>query len=1087
MECNAMKIKLIILYLFLGSLGTFAQEIPPVLSNFRVEANQKSRVYFDSSQPISGKSVAGFKISDRAIIGLKLNTSTTGHYFTVSKDFSFWDNNTIRYEGGSDMINENSIPIQEYSLEFIDNNISEPDSNNRNIYVSTSGNDNNSGTSQNQAWRTISKALNVVNPGTTIWIKSGDYGNEKLKLNKSGLENNPIKIIGYKDTPGDVLSNYYNYGMIMDSAEMPTLVGRSLENDDMFWLFGVEYIIIRNFQIQNANYGIRSGTKGKSCNNIVIDNYNGYKFGNKANEHASALSFQTTNGNTFVGSENIRIKNSVIVNSSMHNLVIFGDGNNMIDNVKTYNDRIDIDERSDYQISLNGDNNIITNCYSENFNKTETNVSTHGIGIRGQNRGSNRFNLITNCEVVNMQEGLYIRNIGCENNVIKNSVVRNNGSSSYEDRGGVVIWGGSNNNIIESVNVFDVDFGIIFKDNQEDESSDTSIGQNNLIRNCNFFRTKYSIRSSGSNNSLLKDNKIYNCNFFESDIFFREDKTLVSNLDIKNCNIIKVKKATHNSTINGLNFSFTNFFQSWGKEKGEGNISSDPKFEDSKSGNFRLKTDSEVINKGKNLKEVKRDFDGIPRPQGNSLDIGSYEFIDKSTGSVNANAGNDQTICKGDEIILVASGGSSYLWNTGETTKQIKVSPLSTIVYTVVVNMGGISDSDDVTINVIDIQVNAGQDISIDKGEEITLTATNADNYVWSNGTVGNTIKVSPEETTVYFVATSEGDCQITDQVTVTVIDIDQTEPSSLAADAGIDRTICQGESIVLTASGGLTYLWSNGEDTKSIQVSPTESTKYSVTASEGLNSDTDEVQVQVVSVQANAGNDVSISQGESVKLSASGGINYLWSNGAKTKSIDVQPSATKVFSVQVINGNCIDEDEVEVKVLQQVLNPDRFTIDAGENQTICFGESATINVQGAVDYQWSTGQIGEQITVIPLRTETYEVSTLINGEKISDTITITVENCSSNVEKENKDGDLIVQLYPNPTSGIIKIQSSSLRSEMDMHLIDMNGKVLYEETLRVEQGSFGKQLDLSNYTKGIYFLRFLDEEEQLVKKIVLI
>ena len=87
-----MKIKLIILYLFLFTLGAFAQEAPPVLSNFRVEDDQKSRVYFDSSEPIWGSSKVGFKIEGKTISSLSVNEgSTTGHYFKVSNSFNFWD------------------------------------------------------------------------------------------------------------------------------------------------------------------------------------------------------------------------------------------------------------------------------------------------------------------------------------------------------------------------------------------------------------------------------------------------------------------------------------------------------------------------------------------------------------------------------------------------------------------------------------------------------------------------------------------------------------------------------------------------------------------------------------------------------------------------------------------------------------------------------------------------------------------------------------------------------------------------------------------------------------------------------------
>jgi gliding motility-associated-like protein len=48
--------------------------------------------------------------------------------------------------------------------------------------------------------------------------------------------------------------------------------------------------------------------------------------------------------------------------------------------------------------------------------------------------------------------------------------------------------------------------------------------------------------------------------------------------------------------------------------------------------------------------------------------------------------------------------------------------------------------------------------------------------------------------------------------------------------------TLCRGESLELTASGGDVYLWNTGETTPSIFVSPTETAYYIVTVSNVMN-----------------------------------------------------------------------------------------------------------------------------------------------------------------------------------------------------------------------------------------------------------
>lgn len=70
-------------------------------------------------------------------------------------------------------------------------------------------------------------------------------------------------------------------------------------------------------------------------------------------------------------------------------------------------------------------------------------------------------------------------------------------------------------------------------------------------------------------------------------------------------------------------------------------------------------------------------------------------------------------------------------------------------------------------------------------------------------------------------------------------------------ANAGPDVTICSGQSTTLTASGGDTYLWSTGETTPSITVSPTSTTTYTVTATTSCGSDTDAAVVTVRALPA--------------------------------------------------------------------------------------------------------------------------------------------------------------------------------------------------------------------------------------------
>jgi len=214
---------------------------------------------------------------------------------------------------------------------------------------------------------------------------------------------------------------------------------------------------------------------------------------------------------------------------------------------------------------------------------------------------------------------------------------------------------------------------------------------------------------------------------------------------------------------------------------------------------------------------------------------------------ITAYAGEDVTICRGYETILTASGGTSYLWNTGETTQSITVGPMSSRDYTVIAYDGSYEDEDSVTVTVItnpNVHINNGQNITILAGDYVTLSAFGADTYEWSNGATLPNIAVNPSESRRYSVIGFVGFCSDMKEIDVNVI-------QRVVANAGDNQEICMGESITLTASGGEDYLWNTGETTQSITVSPEESSEYSVLVYNELDSGEATVLVSVTDCTA--------------------------------------------------------------------------------------------------------------------------------------------------------------------------------------------------------------------------------------------
>lgn len=289
-----------------------------------------------------------------------------------------------------------------------------------------------------------------------------------------------------------------------------------------------------------------------------------------------------------------------------------------------------------------------------------------------------------------------------------------------------------------------------------------------------------------------------------------------------------------------------------------------------------------------------------------------------------ASAGEDVTILAGQSTTLTASGGGSYLWSTGQTDAEIVVSPSSSTTYTLTVTDGnGCSSTAEMTVAIsipISLEVSASStSLCLGESTQLNVVATGGNGaytYTWSSDPDGFSSDlsdplVSPLETTQYTVVVTDGLEQAEETITVTVHPLPQ-------ADAGDDVGIYIGESAVLTATGGGTYLWSTGDNTASITVEPTQSSVYSVTVTndEGCTS-TDEVLVQVSTTLPLEGSisasDSTICPGGTLQLFANaingdGMYSYLWSSEPPGFSSTLSdpydsPEETTVYSVEISDG----------------------------------------------------------------------------------------------------------------------------------------------------------------------------------------
>lgn len=367
--------------------------------------------------------------------------------------------------------------------------------------------------------------------------------------------------------------------------------------------------------------------------------------------------------------------------------------------------------------------------------------------------------------------------------------------------------------------------------------------------------------------------------------------------------------------------------------------------------------------------------------------------VDNETVTVNplptASISGNLNICEGNSTTLTANGGSSYLWSTTETTQAIIVSPVTTTAYTVTVTDGnGCTDTETATVNVTPVPtITIVGDTAICEGESATISASGGDTYLWSNNSTNDTIVVSPASTTTYTVTVtiSATGCTNTLSHTLTVNTIPVISFSG-------NTSICEGDSTLITASGGTSYQWETGSNTADELLSPVNSDYFTVTVTNGSTScsniDSVYVTVNPLPVISFAGDDT-ICYGETTTITASGGDSYLWSTTDNTASVNLSPASTSYYTVTVTDAvtSCSNVDSIEIFV-----DPLPVIVFTGDT-SLCIGDSTVLTASGGDTYVWSTGSMYDTTMVQPASNTDYYVTVTnsITGCVNNDTVTVYV------------------------------------------------------------------------------------------------
>jgi hypothetical protein len=409
------------------------------------------------------------------------------------------------------------------------------------------------------------------------------------------------------------------------------------------------------------------------------------------------------------------------------------------------------------------------------------------------------------------------------------------------------------------------------------------------------------------------------------------------------------------------------------------------------------------------------------------------------------------TICSGGTTTLTANGAAIYTWNPGNLSgSSVTVSPTATQTYIVTgTDLNGCENTAQTTIIVNALPtVNAGANQTICSGAAVTLSGSGASSYSWDNN-VQHGVAFTPNATQTYIVTgTDLNGCENTAQTTIIV----NALPT---VNAGANQTICDGSSLILTGSGGVSYTWTNGVQ-DGVSFTPSlGSTAYTVTGTDINNcSNTDDVIVMVYPLPIiNAGQDRVVCEGDEVTLTGAGGVSYTWDNNV-INATTFTPTHTGDLAY-ILTGTddngCSNTDDVIVTV--------------NEHTTATQTETALDSYTWSINNQTYT-QSGTYTDVIP------------NVAGCDSTITL-VLSLEFTALEENVNGPLF-SAYPNPAQSVIHIKAALILIGECYKIYDNTGRVVLASKIDAENTT----VELGNLTGGIYLFSIGENKTQTFKVI---
>ena len=444
-------------------------------------------------------------------------------------------------------------------------------------------------------------------------------------------------------------------------------------------------------------------------------------------------------------------------------------------------------------------------------------------------------------------------------------------------------------------------------------------------------------------------------------------------------------------------------------------------------------------------------------------------------------AGGATNFCTGGNVTLTATANASYHWSNNASTQSISANSTGSYVVTVTdANTCSNTASIAVTAYALpDNTVNANKPTTICPGDAVTLTGATGLNYAWSNGATTQSVSIS-NTSTLTLTVTDQHSCTATSSpVTITV-----SNNATAAITPSGPTSFCAGNSVMLTATNGTTYSWSDGSTSQSITITSSGSYTVSVTVSGSCTAVSNPQSVNIFQNPAapavTASGSTIFCTGESVSLSAPAGYNYMWSMSETTQQVNI--SAGGSYTVTITDGNGCTAASLATIVTVNALPVVSFSF---ADSAICSNAGPVLLIGGTPAGGNYEGTAVNGISFVPALATlgnnlVIYAYTDNNGCTNNATQNITVSSCLGvdNILVNN------IVCIPNPSNGNFEVNWTAANIEVtDIKVFDLAGKLIYA----VQPAQLNKQnIALQNVASACYILMLKTDQGPVFRKLVI-